>query len=66
MTHKSSLSSNKDSRDNTPKPRMDWLAKDGPGPFIVALFVIDYERYVKNKAFAMRRWTEIVKNDNRL
>jgi hypothetical protein len=69
MTRKSSLSSNKDSRGNTPallKPRMDWLAKDGPGPFVIALFVVDYEKYIKNKALAMRRWTVVVMNDNRL
>ena len=66
MTRKSSLSMNQKSRADTPKIRMDWLDKDGPGPFVIALFIVDYEKYVKNKANAMRRWAQVLAKDDRL
>ena len=69
MTRKSSLSLNTKSRADTPvssKQRVDWLAKDGPGPFVIALFVVDYNKYVGNKASAMRRWVDVLKSDSRL
>jgi hypothetical protein len=56
---------NKKSTVDTPKARIDWLDKDGPGPFLIAIYVVDHERYIKNKALAMRRWTEVLSNDNR-
>ena len=66
MTRKSSLSMNQKSRADTPKIRMDWLDKDGSGPFVIALFIVDYEKYVKNKANAMRRWAQVLAKNDRL
>ena len=68
MTRRSSLSLNTKPRADTPvssKQRVDWLAKDGPGPFVMALFVVDYNKYVRNKASAMRRWVDVIKIGDR-